>query len=101
MSSNSDIIALDFPLVRYKTQEELIQEKIMESEMRVASQMGLDGSTFRLPFTSTTKYSAVIEPVANLSSTDVLSSLGFSPSANQKLNNALSGNSSTFSEDNS
>lgn len=71
--------------------------------MRVASQMGFDSSyrfTSGLPFASTGKYSGV-DPVPNLNSSDILTSLGFALPPHQKLNNELSAHSSVLEEDNS
>lgn len=101
-----------------KSKEELIREKIMESEMRVAAQMGLSNpGTMTSGFTgylnstlmpnyspryhplniSPNKFSKTTEAFGGMS---LLGSLGFtSPGREQRLNNTLSPNNSYGEED--
>ena len=103
-----------------KSREELIREKIMESEMRVAAQMGMSNpgtmtagltglltttGTF-LPANSSRYHPLNISPSKYSKATDayggmsLLGSLGFtSPRHDQRLNNTLSPNNSFGEED--
>ena len=103
-----------------KSREELIREKIMESEMRVAAQMGMSNpgtmtagltglltttGTF-LPANSSRYHPLNISPSKYNKATDayggmsLLGSLGFtSPRHDQRLNNTLSPNNSFGEED--